>query len=217
MSDEKEKKGFSGLSSLASDIEEATSGTTGRQSQKAQRKTTRGTPTPRSRSETPHRSDPGVVASESSRTPISGFWGTKWFWSMVGVGVLIWLFSALQEDSGKTSSLRAYTQPRSSPSYTPPAPASTRQTILDFSKPPVGQNNVHSVAEIRWCLREVIRIEVLRPMPTTNAQVNRFNAVVSEYNSRCRSFRYRRGALEQARREVEQQRAQIVSHVSPPW
>ncbi len=206
MSDEKEKKGFSGLSSLVSDLEEATSG---RQSQIAQRNTTP--------SESPHRSDPGFVASESSRTPISGFLGTKWFWSMVGVGVLIWLFSALQEDSGRSSNLRTFTEPRSAPSYTPLAPASTRQTVLDFSKPPVGQYNVLSVAQIRWCLREVIQIEVLRPMPTTNAQIERFNAVVSEYNSRCRRFRYRRGALEQARREVEQQRAQIVSNVSPPW
>ncbi|WP_223855118.1 hypothetical protein, partial [Ralstonia solanacearum] len=39
--------------------------------------------------------------------------------------------------------------------------------------------------------------------------VDRFNAMVADYNSRCSNFRYRRGALESARSEVERFRAQI--------
>ena len=74
-----------------------------------------------------------------------------------------------------------------------------------------------SVAQIRWCLREDIRIEILRPLPTTNTQIDQFNAVVSDYNSRCGSYRYRQGTLTRAQREVERVRAQIVGSVQPPW
>ena len=136
---------------------------------------------------------------------------------LVGVGVLIWLFNAAQENSSSPSRGRSYTQPTPTPSYTPPAVSPPQQRRLDFSEPPVGQNNVLSVAQIRWCLREDIRIEVLRPMPTTNSQIDQFNSVVSNNNNRCGSYRYRQGALARARREVEQQRPQIVANVSPPW
>ena len=225
MSDEKEKKGFSGLSSLASDVEAAPD-TTRRQADSEERATepqrdSTG-PTPRSsaaktKPAPSQRPEPEVVASGTSRTPTSGSSGAKWFWGLVGVGVLIWLFDAAQEDGNRSSSGRPYTQPSPSPRYTPPPVSPAQQPGLDFSKPPVGRNNVLSVAQIRWCLRQDIRVEVLRPMPETNAQIDQFNSVVSDYNSRCGSYRYRQGALARARREVEQQMAQIVENVSPPW
>ena len=88
---------------------------------------------------------------------------------------------------------------------------------LRFSKPPVGSDSVLNIAELRWCLREDMRIETLRPQPTTNAQIDEFNRLVSDYNRRCRSFRYREGRLARARREVEQHRSEIVASVLPPW
>ena len=92
-----------------------------------------------------------------------------------------------------------------------------RLSDLRFSKPQVGRGNVLNVAELRWCLREDIRIDTLRPQPTTNAQIDEFNRLVSDYNGRCGSFRYREGTLARARREVEQHRSKIVASVSPPW
>lgn len=100
------------------------------------------------------------------------------------------------------------------------APAPQRKESLSdltFSKPQVGSNNVLKVAELRWCLRKSIRIETLRPLPTTNAQINEFNALVSDYNRRCGNVRYREGALTRARREVERHRNEIVARVSTPW
>ncbi len=127
---------------------------------------------------------------------------------------MIWLFNAAQEDSSSPSRGRSYTQPTPTPSYTPPV-SPAQQPGLDFSQPPVGQNKVLSVAQIRWCLREEIRIEVLRPLPTTNSQIDQFNAVVADYNNRCGNYRYRGGTLTRARREVERVRAQIVASVAP--
>ena len=209
-----------------------------------QRESTRPTPrtsAPKTKPAPSERPEPEVVISWTSRTPTSGssvakwFWGqrtrlfnarrttpsgysgAKWFWGLAGIGVLIWLFNAAQEGSSRSSSGRPYTQASSSPRYTPPAVSPAQQQGLDYSQPPVGQNDVLSIAQIRWCLREGIRIEVLRPMPMTNAQIDQFNAIVSDYNSRCGSYRYRQGELARARREVEQQRSQIVASVSPPW
>src|SRR3546814_18190061 len=41
--------------------------------------------------------------------------------------------------------------------------------------------------------------------------VDRFNAMVADYNSRCGSFRYRSGALTSARRDIEPYRRQLQS------
>ena len=56
---------------------------------------------------------------------------------------------------------------------------------LEYSPPPVGRDNVLNVAQIRWCLREKIRIETLRTQATTNSKIEQFNRLVSGYNSRC--------------------------------
>jgi len=223
VSDDKSKKGFSGLSSLASDVDETVAEPTRRNIQPekpagAEREDGKGPSTRDSAPKPPRaapspQSEPEVVASGASRTPTSGSSGARWFWGIVGIGVLIWLFNVAQEDSRRPS-----TVPQSpSPSYAPSPAPGTQISDLEFSRPPVGDSNVLSVAQIRWCLREDIRIEVLRPMPTTNAQIDQFNAVVADYNSRCGSYRYRQGTLTRAQREVEGVRAQIVASVSPPW
>ena len=77
--------------------------------------------------------------------------------------------------------------------------------------PPVGKANVLSVAEIRWCLREDIRIETKRSYVKTNWGVDFLNKMVLNYNQRCGSYQYRRESLERADREVEQMRPQIVA------
>ena len=229
MSDGKDKRGFSGLSSLASDIDETVGDSTRRNVQGEK-------PAARGRSkddQQPHlresavkrrpasppqsEAEPQVVASRTSRTPASGSSGVKWFWGLVGLGVLILLFNVAQEDSRRPSTVPSYTQPSPSPSDSPSQTPEAQISDLEFSEPPVGENNILSVAQIRWCVREDIRIEVLRPMATTNSQIDEFNAVVADYNSRCRSYRYREGTLTRAQREVERLRAQIVASVSPPW
>ena len=100
-----------------------------------------------------------------------------------------------------------------SPSYKPPPPKPTQTPSMEFAKPSVGRNNVLSVAQLRWCSREKIRLSTQRSLTTTGTDVDQYNANVSDYNSRCGKFRYRRGTLERARREVENIRDQIVAGV----
>lgn len=79
------------------------------------------------------------------------------------------------------------------------------------SKPPVGQNLVLSGEQIRYCLAEDIRLNSARTIVNnhSDSDVNRFNAMVTDYNSRCGSFRYHTGALESARRDIERYRSQF--------
>ena len=92
-----------------------------------------------------------------------------------------------------------------------------RASDLEYSQPPVGRDKVLKVAQIRWCLREEIRIETLRTRATTNAEIEQFNRLVSGYNSRCGSYRYRPAALARAQLDVEEQRREIVASISPAW
>ena len=226
MSDEeKRKRGFAGLSSLASDVDKSVAEETRREVEPeepagAQREDNpQSSPRdsePKSETERPPESEQEVVVSGTSRTPTSGSSRAIWLWGLVGVGLLIWLFNDVQEDSGRTSTIPSNTQASPSGTYSP-SPAGLQIHDLEFSKPPVGDSSVLSVAQIRWCLRESIRIEVLRQMLRTNSQVERFNSIVSDYNSRCGSYRYREETLMRAQREVERVRTQIAASVSPPW
>ena len=98
-----------------------------------------------------------------------------------------------------------------------PAPAPTQ--ISDEQEPPVGRNNVLNIPQIRWCKREEIRIEAIESV-INNAyehDVDQFNAKVSDYNSRCGEFRYRRGNVEQVDRELASERESIGSKAKSEW
>jgi hypothetical protein len=75
--------------------------------------------------------------------------------------------------------------------------------------PETGRDRLLSVAEIRWCLREDLRIEVFEPR-LAYTEPQRFNVMVGDYNRRCTRFRYRDEDLEQARRDIDDARKWIV-------
>jgi len=79
-----------------------------------------------------------------------------------------------------------------------------------YTKPSIGTNNILSVPEIRWCVREKIRIEKMQDYVTSNRGINSVNSLIDDYNSRCGSYRYRSGALSQAQQDVEPFRSDIV-------
>ena len=98
-------------------------------------------------------------------------------------------------------------------SDTPPPPSREIEvplTQLMFnSRPPVGSNNVLSNDQIQYCLAEKIRVGAAQAVVDhqSDSDIDRFNEMVNDYNSRCGSFRYRGNALESARAAVEQSRA----------
>ena len=107
VTDEKKNMGFSGLSSLASEVDEVTlqakhkQGQISRRGADSQRSDSSGTPTTSVPSTAPSPSlgsKPEVVAAGSAQVPRTGASGSKWFWLLVGVGVLIWLLNGAQQN-----------------------------------------------------------------------------------------------------------------------
>lgn len=109
------------------------------------------------------------------------------------------------------SSSRSYTPPQSSPAPAAQTPSTTQNAGLQYTKPPIGTNNVLSVPEIQWCIRNGIRIDTMRDLIDTNAGIDKFNRIVNDHSSRCGSYQYRQGSQAQAERNVERYRNQIVA------
>lgn len=215
-----DKKGFSGLSDLASEVSDINEPikpepkteakpSTPKQPPQPQRDTTTSEPEQKSTS-----SPPPVETVNTGNN--EGGSGGKWIFGIISVIFVIWLINNAEQSNKKPS----YTQPSSSQSYgspkSTPAPVTQTQSTtqsagLQYTKPSVGTNNVLSVPEIRWCIREGIRIEAMRDVIDNNTGIDEFNRIVNDYNSRCGSYRYREGSQSRAERDVEAYRSQIVS------
>ena len=85
-------------------------------------------------------------------------------------------------------------------------------------KPPIASNLVFSIAQIHYCLAEDIRLESAKSAANNyiDSDVDRFNAMVADYNSRCSSFQYQtnnrgRNDLNSAQRNIEPFRSQLQS------
>jgi hypothetical protein len=140
----------------------------------------------------------------------------KWIFGIIGVIFVIWLINSGDQTNKKPSysppsSSQSYSYPQSSPAPAVQTPSTTQSAGLQYTQPSVGTNNVLSVPEIRWCIREGIRIEAMRDVIDTNAGIDEFNLIVNDNNSRCGSYRYREGSQSIAERDVEAYRSQIVS------
>jgi hypothetical protein len=116
--------------------------------------------------------------------------------------------SQAQQTQGQGNNRFNQFDPLTAKPITPQVPTRPEETV-----PPVGQNLLLSTAQIRYCLAEGIRLEGAKSAVNNyiDSDVDRFNAMVADYNSRCGQYRYRSGALEAARSEVEAYRSTMQS------
>ena len=212
----KKGKGFAGLDSMVSDVSEDV--------EKAARAAPPKAPPP----EPPLTDTPAQPASPEPQPapaksyPSSRPWMPGIGWVIVGVIVVaIWLSNAGTGDKSQLGT--SFSPPPSysstAPSAAPvPAPAPAAP-VADEQKPTVGQDNVLSIPQIRWCKREKIRIEAIEGVINSayDHEVDKFNAKVSDYNSRCGKFRYRRGNVEQVDRELSSEREAIALKAKSEW
>lgn len=229
MSGDKEKKGFAGLDSMVSDIEVPKAKEPPAQDQTAERISSlpwrtgenKEPPAPDRTAERPAEPTEQPTASQKpspyTGNPPSGGGGLKWGWIIGILIVLLIVFSNSGNNQPPPQSVQSPTPaqknvPNQSP--TPPstvtANASNRPTEVE---PPVGDNLILNTEQIWYCLSEDIRLAGMRNSLNNGSQieVNQFNAVIGNYNSRCGHFRYRAGALEAAREKVELYRALLLS------
>lgn len=214
-----ESKGFAGLSSLVSDVN--TTQPPNAKSEPAAAPPRDSHPAPQLQ---PSQQQPD---QEPTQQQSSGSSGGKWLFGIAAVIGILWLFNQSNKTPSNTSApvysppSQSYSPP--SPGYTPPArttaPAQPKTpTPPTESKPPVGQNQLLSTAQIRYCLAEDIRMEgaKLAINNYNDADVDRFNASVADYNSRCGSFQYQtsnrgRNDLTSAQRDIEPFRSQYLA------
>ena len=217
---DKDKKGFSGLSDLASEVSGIDEPIKPEPKAEAKPSAPKQPPQPQreaatSETERKTTSSPPPIETVSSGKSGGGS-GGKWILGIIGVIFVIWLINSGDQSNKKPSysppsSSQSYSYPQSTPSPTVQTPSTTQSAGLQYTKPSVGTNNVLSVPEIRWCIREGIRIEAMRDVIDNNAGIDEFNRIVNDYNSRCGSYRYREGSQSRAERDVEAYRSQIVS------
>ncbi len=209
---DREKKGFSGISNFVSDISGADEVAISEPS-------------------SPPLKPSQATASNETECKISGYPQQgetvgnsksggdscgKWILGIIPViYFVIWLVSDGRQSTKKAShnpppQAQTYNFQESRPSPTT-TPKTSQSSELQYEKPPVGTNKVFSASQIRWCVREGIRIETMRDFIATNKAVDGFNRIVDDYNRRCGSYSYRRGTLKQAKREVESLRSEIVA------
>lgn len=215
----RENRGFAALSSLVSDVDTSAPPAA---KHKPQAMDISGAPSSAERPKVlesaqpepqPKQQQPNQAPSQPSSGSSSGKW-------LLGIAVVIgglWLIG--EADKSPSSPVPSYSP---TPSYSPPAGntapsysvAPARPQVPsrpDEAKPPVGRDLVFSTAQIRYCLAEDIRMDGTKSALNnySDSDVDRFNAMVADYNSRCGSFRYRSGALESARRDIEPYRSQL--------
>lgn len=207
-------KGFAGLSSLVSDVD-ATVSEVGRKAEV----TPQAADPEAARMLASKRSSPSPESSPAHQLPPQSSGGGsagKWIVGMAVVVGVIWL--ALLSDKRTSSPSPTYTPASESqavttspPAWQPPSPAVEQPRRPTEEPPPVGYGLSLTMPQLRYCTAENIRLDAAKAVINSysDTDVDRFNALVADYNSRCGQFRYKRGALESARSEVEQSRSDI--------
>ena len=158
--------------------------------------------------------------STSGSSGSSGSSG-RWVLGIAAIIAVVWVIDEVartppSSTSGPSSSTPAHSPPARSaaPSYSI-APAQLQAPSLpsrpEEAKPSIGQKTLFSLAQIRYCLAEDIRIDGARSAVNdySGSDVDGFNALVGDYNSRCGTIHYGRGTLERARRDIEPYRSQL--------
>ncbi len=203
------KKGFAGLSSMVSDVDSTVS-QPARESKPAPRAASAPAPAPAERARSTDDQEPDRPVYQAPAQSSGGSSTGKW---LLGIGLVAGLLWLVSQSGDKASSPAPAFTPSSdsssvaspSPSWQPapsPPPAPSRPSE---ERPPVGTNNVLTSAQLRYCVAEKIRLDAAEGAISNynDTHVDRFNEMVADYNGRCGQFRYRSGALESARAEVE--------------
>jgi hypothetical protein len=184
--------------------------------QKAQNKPDPATNNPQPRATSSQEEDVAKPAPHDIPSTCSAEWRIFWGKWLLGIGAaigVIWLVGASGNKS--TSSPSSYTPSSyaTAPTSQPPVsePQAPRRPTEEM--PPVGRDHVLGAAQIRYCLAEDIRMEAAKGSLNSYADsdVDQFNAMVADYNSRCGAFKYRSGALESARSDIELFRFELAA------
>jgi len=80
-------------------------------------------------------------------------------------------------------------------------------------KPPTGSGMRFDAGQIRYCLFQNIRLDSIKEEVNRYSQleIDNFNELVSDFNARCRSFKYRRGDMSRIEQEVAERNPMLIA------
>ena len=203
-------KGFAGLNSLVSDVEIDVPASTSPQATTVATNA-EATSDVESGSTNGQQDAPTSPAEEPPRSegPSSSGSGARWAVGLaLGIGAIL-LLANIDHKNGTSSDA-----PSSAPVVSAPSQdvwQNSRPESLVEEMPPVGQNLVLSVPQVRWCVYEKARMEMMKELATDDEEITAFNTYVSRYNARCAQFRYRQGVLATIEGELGQQGRRLQS------
>ena len=119
-----------------------------------------------------------------------GRWGL-WVLGVVVVGVI--LIGAFSSNNGGTSSSATTSNTAAVPAQQAQPDLTPAQAEVVESAPPAGDALPLSANEIAYCLAFDARLTALKPMinDTSHKEIDGFNALISNFNSRCSQYHYR--------------------------
>ena len=88
---------------------------------------------------------------------------------------------------------------------------------LEYSEPPIGEGYHLSISQIRWCLREYIRINSLHTISTTEQKIEKLRALIDEYFKRCKVYFYDDNDMTSAQIEIESNEEKINAEALRSW
>lgn len=139
-------------------------------------------------------------------------WYVKWIVIAAVVGGMI-VYGVVNNNKPSSSPQASYTPPATSaPVATVTSPnASPTSMAASEDKPPIGGDIVLSSAQLRYCLAQRIRIDGADKAVNAASQtdIDRFNAMVNDFNARCPKARYRTNTMSTVKAEVEARRSQL--------
>jgi hypothetical protein len=208
------KKGFGGFNDMVSDVTKELEILTAKPTTKPEQPVqepppkTPPAPSPAEQKETPNTSDAPKKSSDSS-----------WIWWIIAIFILAATIDSVNKSNDGNSKPTGNEQTNYSNDAVPledsPLPAPIQEPILaeDLEEmPSVGNDLVLSHNQIRYCLSENVRLEVINNALNANSQheIDSFNAAVNDYNSRCSAYKYPQGLLERVQSEVSLNRSSLV-------
>lgn len=200
--------GFAGLSHLVSDVDDLIASATKRAAAARRRAAATATASPGLGSKQSDGRQPSLIPSQ--RTGSTG----RWLWGAGAVLLGLWLISLASNSSGPSPVTPVSSQPSApsgiaTPAGQQPSVSSPPSRGRIEQLPPIGSDRVLDAAQIRYCLSEDIRLEAARDVVNVDADVDRFNSMINEYNARCANYRYRRQVFESVQREVQANRTSL--------
>lgn len=133
------------------------------------------------------------------RSKIEGkrrFKTAKWtVYALIAAAIgIMWI---VEETSKPTP--RSFVQPSPIQST---APKSTATAFIE-ALPPIGSGMHLSRSQVRYCVYQGERLDAMRLLISSDYQIEKFNNLISDYNSRCAQYRYTSGVLSSIKREAE--------------